>query len=44
MMNRIRVSDMAKYEYKMNSLDGMCRLFGEGYNFSYYRLIDYLDL
>jgi hypothetical protein len=44
MMNRTRVSDMAKYEYKMNSIAGMCRDFSEGFDYSYYRLMDYLDL
>ena len=44
MMNRTRVADMAKYEYKMNSIGGMCRLFGDGFNFGYFRLLDYLDI
>jgi hypothetical protein len=44
MMNRITVTDMAKYEYKMSSITGMCRDFSEGFDYSYYRLIDYLDL
>ena len=44
MMNRITVTHMAKYEYKMNSIGGMFRDFGEGFNFSYYRLVHYLDI
>jgi hypothetical protein len=44
MMNRITVIDMAIYEYKMNSITGMCRDFSEGFDYSYYRLMDYLDL
>jgi hypothetical protein len=44
MMNRITVSDMAKYEYKINSITGMYRDFSEGFHFSYYRLMDYLDI
>ena len=43
-MNHITISDMARYDYKINIINGMCRAFGRGSHFEYYKLIDYLDL
>ena len=44
MMNHIMIFDMANYEYKINSIAEMCKLFSEGYDYEYYGLTDYLDL
>jgi len=44
MMNRARISNMAKYEYKINTINGMYRAFGRKFHFEYYRLMDYLDI
>jgi len=39
-----RITHMARYDYKITTINGMCRAFGRRFHFKYNRLINYLDL